>query len=205
MPDPTPAEPPVWTPAARWTLAGLVALTLGLASWHAAGRTPWAADPMPLKKGVVPLAPIDLNSAGEDRLAAIPGIGPALARRILDHRADYGQFPSVDALRLVRGIGPATLERIRPFLVVEDPEEAAPAPAPARFVRGARPDGVKVNINAASAEDLQTLPGIGPVLSSRIIEARAKGRFSSVDDLRKVKGIGPKTLEKLRPHAEVGP
>lgn len=56
----------------------------------------------------------------------------------------------------------------------------------------------KVNINTASAAELQTLKGIGPALSERIVEYReANGRFSKVQDLKNVSGIGDKTYESL--------
>ena len=61
-----------------------------------------------------------------------------------------------------------------------------------------------VNINTASKKELDALPGIGETLAQRIIDYRsANGLFSTVDDLTKVKGIGAKTLEKLKPYATV--
>ena len=57
----------------------------------------------------------------------------------------------------------------------------------------------RININTAGADELQLLSGVGPVLAARIIEdRRANGPFASVDDLERVKGIGPRTVEKIR-------
>jgi competence protein ComEA len=58
-----------------------------------------------------------------------------------------------------------------------------------------------VNINTADAGQLSLLPGIGPKTADSIVAYRSSaGPFASIDDLAKVKGIGAKTLEKLRPH-----
>ncbi|HSM35814.1 MAG TPA: ComEA family DNA-binding protein [Longimicrobiales bacterium] len=56
---------------------------------------------------------VDVNGAGPDALQVLPGIGPALAARIIAHRDSAGPFRSVEDLLEVRGIGPATLERLR--------------------------------------------------------------------------------------------
>jgi len=78
------------------------------------------------------------------------------------------------------------------------PPPARPA-APADPCARARSPGA-VNINDASAAELQRLPGIGPARAARIIEYRSHhGRFLRLRDLRRVKGIGPRTLERLRP------
>ncbi|WP_194717726.1 ComEA family DNA-binding protein, partial [Neisseria meningitidis] len=62
-----------------------------------------------------------------------------------------------------------------------------------------------VNINAASQQELEALPGIGPAKAKAIAEYRAQnGAFKSVDDLTKVKGIGPAVLAKLKDQASVG-
>lgn len=61
-----------------------------------------------------------------------------------------------------------------------------------------------VNLNTATVQLLETLPGIGPTLSQRIVEYReGKGGFSSVDELKEIKGIGEKTFEKLKPYVTV--
>lgn len=57
---------------------------------------------------------VELNGATAGELEALPGVGPALARRIVQWRAEHGPFRSVDALADVPGIGPATVERLRP-------------------------------------------------------------------------------------------
>jgi len=56
-----------------------------------------------------------------------------------------------------------------------------------------------VNLNSASSSQLDSLPGIGPAYAGRIIEYReANGGFKSIEEIQNVKGIGPKTFEKLR-------
>lgn len=60
-----------------------------------------------------------------------------------------------------------------------------------------------VRINSASAGELQQLPGIGTALAQRIVETRNSGRFTSVDDLLRVPGIGKAKLAKLRDYVEV--
>lgn len=68
--------------------------------------------------GSTPAGPIDLNSATVEQLDALPGVGPATAQAIVDHRDRNGPFASVDALGDVRGIGPAKLEALRPLVTV---------------------------------------------------------------------------------------
>src|SRR6267143_6399725 len=94
----------------------------------------------------------------------------------------------------------------------------ASAPAPSREARGpapsardggrARParadDATPLDINLASAAELERLPGVGPALAARIVDVRAReGPFGSVDDLRRVRGVGVATLDRLRPRLAV--
>ena len=62
-------------------------------------------------------APLDVNAAGEEQLMLLPGIGPAKAKAILTYRMKR-PFRVVNDLLRVKGIGPALLKRIRPFVTV---------------------------------------------------------------------------------------
>ena len=74
----------------------------------------------------------------------------------------------------------------------EQPQQSEQAAEPVQ-------SGQLVNINTASAETLDTLPGIGSVLAQRIVDWRAQyGAFSSVEQLTDVPGIGEAKLEKIR-------
>lgn len=60
---------------------------------------------------------------------------------------------------------------------------------------------LKININSASQKELEKLPRIGPATAKNIIEYRTEnGAFKTFEDLKKVKRIGPKTIELLKPH-----
>jgi competence protein ComEA len=62
-----------------------------------------------------------------------------------------------------------------------------------------------VNINAATSEELQQVPGIGPATAEKILQMRKSyGSFKSVDDLLAIKGIGKKRLDKMRKYLTVG-
>ena len=80
---------------------------------------------------------------------------------------------------------------------------AAPAGGMAAGAATAAPNpaGALVNINTATSEQLDTLPGVGPVTAQKILDWRgANGAFSSVDELLEIDGIGDKTLAELAPH-----
>jgi competence ComEA-like helix-hairpin-helix protein len=62
-----------------------------------------------------------------------------------------------------------------------------------------------INLNTANSEQLQEVPGIGPATADKILKMRKSyGAFKSVDDLRAIKGIGPKRLEKMRKYLTIG-
>lgn len=77
---------------------------------------------------------------------------------------------------------------------------------PAPKTQPAPEQATPVNLNTATAADLQKLPGIGPAVAERIIEQRQKlGGFKKVEDLMTVRGIGEKTFLKLKPLITVAP
>lgn len=91
-------------------------------------------------------------------------------------------------------------ETIPAQVAVKNEEPASNAksfekPEPAQ----ASPDTIRININKASAEKLQQLPGIGPAYSKRIVEWRKEhGKFDRVEQLLEIRGIGPVRLKKIR-------
>ncbi|MFO0881112.1 MAG: helix-hairpin-helix domain-containing protein [Gemmataceae bacterium] len=190
-------EAPLWPPVAQWSLALLAALGFTLIAYRGWGLTRFSTRPLPLQRAV-----LDLNAAEEIDLQMLPGIGPTLARRIVENRP----YQSLEDLQRVAGIGPETQARLRPHLQVrEPPAPMPPREPPPRLKEGApvfnasvrkKPPEAIVQLNRATLEELQRLPGVGPTLAARIIAARP---FARVDDLRRVKGVGPKTLDKLRP------
>ena len=70
---------------------------------------------------------LDVNRAKQEDLEQLPGIGPVLARRIVEYRESQGAFEDVEQLRQVKGIGKKTFERIRTFVVVNPPVVRRPA------------------------------------------------------------------------------
>jgi len=73
------------------------------------------------------------------------------------------------------------------------------APLAAQADQAKTPGTDKVNINTATAEQLQALPGIGPVLAKAIIDHRAKnGKFSKIEEILNVKGVGEKMFQKIK-------
>ena len=145
---------------------------------------------------------IDPNDAAAEELDRLPGVGPATADAIVAARARGVVFRRPEDLQRVRGLGPASIDRLRAFLDLSEPpagnrRPVAPARERSQGRSGPTPETL-LNVNRASAEELVQLPGIGPVIAARLVEERGKGAFSSLDDLTRVRGIGPATVDRLR-------
>lgn len=162
---------------------------------------------------------IDINTATVIELQALPRIGPARAQAIVDYREREGPFASIEEIVRVHGIGPKTFEVLQDRIRVGDSapagsdkpagggKPAPPRPATAKVASGP-PEGEEatIDINTATAGQLQTLPWIGPARARAIIDYREeRGPFEKVEHLARVKGIGPKTLEVLIGKVRVGP
>jgi len=158
---------------------------------------------------------LDPNRASAAQLDRLPGVGPATAQAIVTSRTEEGPFTRPEELTRVRGIGPSLLARIRERLDFSRPPPPgttgtrrvtrAPRAAPAAERPGsARPAPPPVDLNQADEATLTSLPGIGPALARRIVEARRERPFRSVEDLARVRGIGPATVGRLAGRVTVG-
>jgi competence ComEA-like helix-hairpin-helix protein len=125
---------------------------------------------------------LDLNTADQAALEALPGIGPALAEKIIAARP----FKEVGDLMNVKGIGQAKFDAIKDMVEIGQPEEA---------VHPKLRPGETININKATQDQLESLLGIGPVKAKAIIAGRP---YAKIEDIMKVKGIKEKTFAKLK-------
>jgi competence protein ComEA len=195
--------------SAQAALAAFLVCVIGLLAYrtYSPRLTARPTDEVPISTAA---RPIDLNTAERVELLQLPGVGPNLADAILSHRTANGRFDAVDDLNAVPGVGAKTLDKLRPFVRVTDTVETLSRkprvdPPVAQNRSGkVQPGEPKIDVNTASEAELMRLPRVGPVLAAAIVSARAEKPFASVDDLRRVRGIGAKTLDALRPFVTVG-
>lgn len=221
--DPVAEDPPV-SPVreqlrgSRWSLAPrhLVVLVLVLVAgigW--AGCSAFRARPQP-----VPDRPAAGITSGTP--VAAPGSSPsAAARVVVVHVAGRVRRPGLvraaagarvaDVIAAAGGALPGTdLTSVNLARQVSDGEQIVvggpggqPPATPGAGPTDSAPGG-QVDLNTAGLAQLEALPGVGPVLAQRILDWRTEhGRFSSVDELQEVTGVGPKKFESLKPHVRV--
>ncbi|MCO8277216.1 ComEA family DNA-binding protein [Actinoplanes sp. TRM 88003] len=188
-------------------VAGVVILIAAVLAWRARPQVDPVAPP-PL--GVVEseggeAPPVGVRGSASAATEVVVAVGgkvrkPGLVRlapgaRVADAlTAAGGAEPGVDVavLNLARKVVDGELIMVGvtpPPGAVPPAGPGAPAPGP----------GAPVNLNTATLADLDGLPGVGPVLAQRILDARdAQGGFRAVSDLRKVDGIGDARYEQLK-------
>lgn len=153
-----------------------------------------------------PLGPgekIDLDRATAAELARLPKVGPALARAIVSWREAHGPFGALESLDAVPGIGPGLLQGLAPHAAFSGAARSTlSALGASQTLPEARPppDSTHpLDLNLASAQDLDRLPGIGPAKAQAIVAYRQRhGPFRSGLDLAGVPGIGPALAARLQ-------
>lgn len=157
---------------------------------------------------------VDPNAASAEELDRLPGVGASKALRIVREREENGPFASVEDLARVTGLGPKSVEKLKPYLRVAGggvsserrPAAVARAGPPVGEGRGAGAtvSGALVDLNRATAEELRALPGVGPVMAGRIVAfRRERGGFRKLEELMEVKGVGAKTFARLKPLVKI--
>jgi competence protein ComEA len=126
-PVPAPVQAPVescWglTPRDCLLLLVLAIACLGLSVWHWGQLSGWGLQPVEVERLPERVYDyrIDINQATWVEWMQLPGVGETLAKRIMEYREENGPFQSVDEMDDIKGIGPKTLEKLRPWLMVQE-------------------------------------------------------------------------------------
>ncbi len=146
---------------------------------------------------------IDLNTATLQQLDRLPGIGKGKAQAIINWRTLNGGFKTVDDLDKITGFGPSIVEKVRPYVKAGDSYTSATdtfASGTVTQQTASQPSPIQgtlvVELNSATVEQFMQLKGVGKKKAKAIVDYRtANGRFNTVTDLTKVRGIGPKILQ----------
>lgn len=168
-----------------------------------------AAEAAKEERRALPLAPgerIDPNQADAVELERLPRVGPALAARIVERRQSHGSFRTLADLDSVSGVGPALLAAMAQHLALPAAPAALAEPRAAERAPVVTSAAGPLDVNSATAAELEALPGIGPALAGRIVEWRERhGRFRGVEALAEVPGIGEGTVRRVAPLVRASP
>lgn len=142
---------------------------------------------------------LDINLADSLQWTQLKGIGPGLSQRIIRYRNSIGGFRNVEQVSKVYGISPELFSAIESNLYYN--RFSAP-PSPRKTItRTQKKSYPKLDINTATAEEFETLPGIGKTLSKRIVKYRnTLGGFSNIDQLKRVYYLEPETFSQIKPY-----
>jgi competence ComEA-like helix-hairpin-helix protein len=159
------------------------------------------------------LFPFDPNTLSGDSLQLL-GIRGRTVRTLLKYREKGGRFRKKEDLQKVYGLRAETYDRIEEYIQIEEKgfsdkptdeiAEAAPSAIPVSYDRPAEP--ASIDINRASPEEWQQLPGIGPAYARRICAFRDKlGGFVRVEQVAETYGLPDSTFQQLRPKLQPSP
>ncbi|MEO8294159.1 MAG: ComEA family DNA-binding protein [Gemmatimonadota bacterium] len=144
---------------------------------------------------------IDVNSAGAQELMRLPRVGQALAQRIVADRDRNGAFAGPEDLDRVPGIGPGLLTALGPHLAFTGAtgRRSNVLVIPPRSSGAALGGAPRLNLNTATAREIEALPQIGPSRSLAIVAWRERhGSFKDVDDLVSVPGVSRRMVDAIR-------
>jgi len=141
---------------------------------------------------------VDLNTATADEIVKIKGVGPSMAKKIIDYR-NKTPFKSVEDLKNISGVGEKTFIKMAMYARVGKPGEnlyVVPAEGTSSNEIAA---GELININTATAIELQKLPRIGPSTAQSIIKYRDEhGRFKRKTEITNVPRIGEALYNSIK-------
>jgi len=211
------SSPPIrtrWLPLAAMGLATVLGLAAFLVATAGSSPSLDVSGARPFGSGAVPSDAVAPGGAAGSGLVLVdvqgavahPGVVKLVSgSRVGDAIASAGGYgPRVDAARVGSTLNLAAALHDGDQVVVPSRDDPAGAPS-ARPIGSGAPGGPSgggpaspVDLNTATAEELDMLPGIGPVTAAKILAARGEQPFASVDDLRTRKLVGPATFDKIK-------